>query len=439
MSSVARLVFTYFTCRPLMRAFSGIGLAGLVVLTVLIYRIPYLGAEWGAAGVVISWALVFVGSLHMPTMVAALKRSHVIAVLPNGRSALYWSAFVTVLLVSIPIPLMSLIVQAGMWHAIYPNPDPQPFAWVGFVAYAWMHFAPALFFTSWLYVALWLAMSKRSVAGVISGMVVMVLVVLVPTRLIITQDTGLLGPTILCVATWLVFAAYFFWPSRLNVKWPMLSPAARFRAGREIDLILGTASPWSLAIPILVPVLFAISLGKYSLSAWLLMMTIFSAVSGGIAASAAARSRAIWLRTRWSREQLFAQVERRFWRHNGLILAVLIVLLVAVGLFGRLPAEMLVRGVPLMALGMALSTYLGLMQTQRLRVPDSVVAALIMVTLMVLAVWAASGQEPQRVYGVEIVLAAVAVALRFTARARWTGLDWRLCRAEPGTAARSTA
>ncbi len=438
MSSVARLVFTYFSCRPLMRAFSGIGVTGLVVLTVLISRIPYFGAEWGAAAVVIAWALVFVGSLHMPTMVAALKRSHVIAVLPNGRSALYWSAFVTVLLVSIPIPLVSLIVQIGMWRAIYP--DAQPFAVMGFIAYVWMHFAPALFFTSWLYVALGLVVSNRSTAGVIGGMLVMVVAVLIPVKLLATRDTGLLGPTILCLVTWLLFAVYFFWPSRWHVKWPNAwHAAARFRAGREVDLILGTASPWALAIPILAPVLLAVSLGRYSLSAWLLMMTIFSAVSGGIAASAAARSRAIWLRTRWSREQLFAQVERRFWRHNGLILAVLVVLLVAVGLFGRLPAEMLVRGVPLMALGMALSTYLGLMQTQRLRVPDSVVAAAIMVTLMVLAVWAASGRDPQRVYGIEIALAAVAVALRFTARARWTGLDWRLCRAEPGTAARSTA
>jgi len=438
MSSVARLVFTYFTCRPLMRAFSGIGVVGLVVLTYLICQIPYLGAEWGAAAVVLSWALLFVGSLHMPTMVAALKRSRVVSVLPNGRSALYWSAFFTVLLVSIPIPLMSLIVQIGMWNASHPGQNPMSL--VGLLGYGWMHFAPALFFTSWLYVALWLAMSKRSVAGVISGMVVMVVVVLVPTKLIVTQDTGLMAPTILCFATWLLFAAYFFWPSRLQVKWPIMShTTARFRAGREVDLILGTASPWTLAIPILVPVLLAISIGRYSLSAWLLMMTIFSAVSGAIAASAAARSRAIWLRTRWSREQLFVQVERRFWRHNGLILAVLVVLLVAVGLFGRLPAEMLVRGVPLMALGMALSTYLGLMQTQRLRVPDSLIAAVIMVTLMILAVWAASGRDPQRVYGVEIALAAVAVALRFTARARWTGLDWRLCRAEPGTAARSTA
>lgn len=435
MSTVARLVFTYFTCRPLMRWLSGIGVLGLVVLTFLITRIPYLGAEWGAAGIVISWALLFVGSLHMPTMVAALKRGRLICILPNGRSALYWSAFVTVLLVSIPIPLVSLIVQIGMWHASHP--EPQPFAVLSLFAYAWMHFGPALFFTSWLYVALGFIVSHRNVAGVISGMLVMVVVVLVPTKLIVTQDAGLLGPTVLCLATWLLFAAYFFWPSHLRVKWPVMT--ARLRAGREIDLILGTASPWSLAIPILAPVLLAVSLGRYSLSAWLLMMTIFSAVSGGIAASAAARSRAIWLRTRWSREQLFAEVERRFWRHNGLILAVLIVLLVAVGLYGRLPAEMLVRGVPLMALGMALSTYLGLMQTQRLSVPDSIVAAAIMVTLMVLAVWAAEGRDPWAVYGIEISLAAVAVALRFTARARWTGLDWRLCRAEPGTAARSAA
>ena len=136
-------------------------------------------------------------------------------------------------------------------------------------------------------------------------MLVIVLAVLLPTKLIVTQDAALLAPTLLCLATWLLFAAYFFWLPRVHVKWPTLRRAsARFRAGREVDLILGTASPWSVAVPVLAPVLLSIFVGHYSMSAWLLLMTIFSAVTGAIAASAAARSRAIWLRTRWSREAL---------------------------------------------------------------------------------------------------------------------------------------
>jgi hypothetical protein len=371
-------------------------------------------------------------------MVAALNRSHVIGILPGGRRALFWSTFVTVLLVSLPVPLVSVVIEIGLFHATRRGQSPT--SWLLLIPYFWMYWGPFLFVVSWLYVGLWFIVSKRTVAGAVSGMFVLVVVVLLPTKLIVTQDAALLVPTLLCLATWLVFAAYFFWLPRVRVKWPTRQRAsARFRTGREVDVILGTASPWSAALPVLVPVLLSTFVGKYSMSAWLLLMTIFSAVTGGIAASAAARSRAIWLRTRWSRETLFAQVERRFWRHNGIILVVLVVLLTGITLYGELPSELLTRGLPLMTLGMALSTYLGLMQTQSLRLPDAAVAAAIMVTLMLLAVFAANGREPQIVYTIEIALASLAVALRFIARARWTGLDWRLCRADPGTAARSSA
>jgi hypothetical protein len=162
-------------------------------------------------------------------------------------------------------------------------------------------------------------------------------------------------------------------------------------------------------------------------------------VTGAMAALAASRSRAIWLRTRWSREQLFAQVERRFWRHNGVTLAALVAVPVALWIAGELPALFLAKGLPLMLLGMTLSTYLGLMQTQSLRFRDAGVGGGVMVALMLLAVIAASGSNPMLVYEVEFALAALALTLRMVARSRWTGLDWRLCRAEDRTAARSLA
>jgi hypothetical protein len=428
MSAVARLVFTYFTCRPLTRWLSGIGLFALIAQALVIWRFPYTGAEWGAIVVVVAWGLFFVGSLHMPTMIAGLNRSHVIGILPGGRRALFCSAFVTVLVMSMPIPLISFLIQVRMWHG---EVTPLQLA-----AGLWMYLGPSLFVTSWLYVALGLVVGKRSMAGAVAGMLVLVVVVFVPTKLIVTEDAALLAPALLNLVTWLLFAAFLSWRSRLSLQWPA---RMRHESGREVDLILGTASPSALALPILVPVLLSTTLGKYSMSAWLLLMTIFSAVSGAIAASAASRSRAIWLRTRWTRSELFAEVERRFWRHNGVILAVLLVLLVAVGIYGQLPVQMYTRGLPLMTLGMALSTYLGLMQTQSLRLSDAALAVAVMVTLMLLAVIAAEGRDLALVYAIEIALAVLAVVLRFVARVRWTGLDWRVCRAEPGTAARSTA
>jgi hypothetical protein len=43
-------------------------------------------------------------------------------------------------------------------------------------------------------------------------------------------------------------------------------------------------------------------------------------------------SRALWLRGDWSPAQLFVRVEKAFWRHNGRVLGVLLVLLIVIGL-----------------------------------------------------------------------------------------------------------
>jgi hypothetical protein len=442
MKSVARLIWMYFTASPQSRWLTGIGATGLVAMGLWIAVTPYALDGWGMLVVVISWGLLFLGSTFMPLMISNLIHGYHADLLPGGRRAIYWSALITVLILSFPLPFLSVFALMRIHAPQMETPVVDFFFIMG------SYFRPSFFVTSWFYIAIACIVRQRTLGSVVLGMLMLLLVVVLPTKLIVTTDAAALFTTLVCIFTWLLFAAFVFGlprlrhaaiANRLQQKVQNFSGMSRVRTGREVDVMLGIASPWMLALPIAVPALLSTTLGKYSLSAWLLMMTIFSTVTGAMAALAASRSRAIWLRTRWSREQLFAQVERRFWRHNGVTLAALVAVPVALWIAGELPASFLAKGLPLMLLGMTLSTYLGLMQTQSLRFRDAGVGGGVMVALMLLAVIAASGSNPMLVYEVEFALAALALALRMVARSRWTGLDWRLCRAEDRTAARSLA
>jgi hypothetical protein len=443
MKSIARLVYMYFTSSPQSRWLSGVGATGLVAMGIAIVVLPHALDAWGMLVVVISWGLLFLGSTFMPLILGNLIQSRHAGLLPGGRQAIYWSALITVVILSFPIPFLSVFALMR----IYPSPT--DISTLAFIGGLWSYFGPSFFMTSWFYVAIAFIVRSRSLASVVLGMLMLLLVVFLPMKRIMTGDAALLMTLLACIFTWLLFAAVVFglprlrqtaFATRMHQKWKSFSAVPRVRSGREVDIMLGIATPWALALPIVVPALLSTTLGKYSISAWLLMMTIFSTVTGAIAAYAAGRSRAIWLRTRWSREQLFEQVERRFWRHNGVTLAALVAVPAVLVLLGQLRVGFLVAGLPLILLGMTLSTYLGLMQTQSLRLRDAALGGGVMLALMLLAVIAAEDGNPPLVYQVEFALAALALALRFVARGRWTGLDWRLCRAtERATAARSLA
>jgi hypothetical protein len=442
MKAIARLVWMYFTSSPQSRWLAGVGATGLVTMGIVIAFSPSVLDGLGMLVVVISWGAFFLGSTFMPLMLGNLIHSHYADLVPGGRRAIYWSALITVLILSFPVPLLCMLALMRLY------PAPEDASALLFFTGLWSYLGPSFFATSWYYIALAFVIRKRSVASVVLGML-MLLGVFLPMKYIVTGDMVLLASALVCLFTWLLFAAFVFgvprlrhthFAMRLYRQWMRLSTVPRVRAGREVDAMLGIASPWALALPILVTTLLSTTFGKSSMAAWLLMMTIFSTVTGAVAAFAAGRSRAIWLRTRWSREQLFAQVERRFWRHNGATLAVLVAVPAGLAMIGQLPIDFLAQGLPLMLLGMTLSTYLGLMQTQSLRFRDAVLGGSVMVALMLLAAFAAGGSNPTLVYEAEFALTALALALRIVARSRWTGLDWRLCRAEDRpTAARSLA
>ena len=160
-------------------------------------------------------------------------------------------------------------------------------------------------------------------------------------------------------------------------------------------------------------------------------MTILSVVSGGMTAFAATRARALWLRAHWTRAELFARVERAFWAHNCFVLGVLLVALVAIGSWLELPTKMLAFGLGLLVLGMALSTYLGLIVTASIGWMECVLAAATIIALMMASTYAASPSVPTvTIVALQGGLAVVTLAYRQLAARRWARLDWMLCRAD---------
>jgi hypothetical protein len=96
-----------------------------------------------------------------------------------------------------------------------------------------------------------------------------------------------------------------------------------------------------------------------------------------------------------------------------------------IGVVTGLPVKMLALGLPLLALGTTLSTYLGLLITRGLRWLEITLGLGVMLTLMTVAVAAASaGANSSWLIALELLLAVLAVVLRIMARARWAQIDW---------------
>jgi hypothetical protein len=387
-------------------------------------------------------------------------------VLPWGRVKLLLSAFITVALVALPLPLMSLFgtYKAVDYYAIngfYGGAAPHVAAPTAAMIEAYRHRMMEFFYlqlsgsfltTGWLYLALWFITSERSMAGYMKGLLVILFVMLFPLRQVTETTMTLSGSLIQIGAVWFVFGAGFLlWPrwKAFTATWRMrrregvLARLRRQVTGREIDLMLGTSNPWLLIAAQVVPIGFASTIGFYSQAVWLFYLTIFSTVAGGIACQAAERSRVLWLRGNWSRGELFSQVERSFWRHNSFVMGALIALMVGIGSYAELPVSLLAIGLPLLMLSTILSTYLGLMVTRGLRLVEGALAVTVMLALMAVAVIAARADGDEQdiliVVGIEVVMAVTALVLRSVARARWEKLDWMLCRPDRALRARGAS
>jgi len=156
------------------------------------------------------------------------------------------------------------------------------------------------------------------------------------------------------------------------------------------------------------------------------------------AGQAAVRSRALWLRTGWSRAELYRHVEWSFWHHNFIVLAVLLAVMVGVGIYFELSPRLLALGVPLLVLGTTLGTYLGLMVTRGMRWPETALGVAVMLALMAGAVLTDRAQLTQLV-ALLTGLAVLALVLRAVARRRWDHIDWTASRPERAIRVRAAA
>jgi hypothetical protein len=303
-----------------------------------------------------------------------------------------------------------------------------------------------------LYVVLWFIGRSRS-TGKLAGLAAAIAALALPLRFVAMPNTSLVGPWVACVLVWAAIAAGFLFAPRIAFVAARLkhSLADRFGVasyrggGREIDFMLGTANPWPLALGQIAPVLIA---GYYlrgfvpagfapdeaTPNPWLFFMTILSVVSGAMTSVAATRSRALWLRANWTRDELFARVERAFWSSSCFALGVLLVALVTIGSYLAMPTRTLAFGIGLLGLGTALSTYLGLLITAAIGWRLAVVAVATMLALMIASMYVATpATSTTTIVALELGLAAAALAYRQLAARRWARLDWMLCRPDSTT------
>jgi len=449
MKALLRLVYTSFTGTPLLRVITPIGLLlGVGGSALLLYLPPLTGGTGNPSSMSLAlesfffllpiaglFCFTFGGSL-LPALFARFASSHYLYVLPHGRTKLLVSALAAVALPS--------LFAAGIVTMYYYR---MPFA----LDLVFERALAVSFVTiSFLHVVLWLT-AKSGAIGLLIGAFVMVATLLLPLRFIAVPSTSLTVPWTACVLLWSAFAAGFLLAPRLKAPVGRLRHAlagltgSSYRGGGEIDFLVGTAQPWTLAAGQAVPIV----LGTYLLgalgitepaapTAWMFFLTIVSVTTGAVASLAATRGRALWLRARWTRAALFRHVEDAFWRYNCYTLGALLLLLVALGEWLGVSTRVLAFGMGLLALGTTLSTYIGLIVTARIGWRDAALAVVVILALMRTAVYASSSSTPtSTIVAYELALAALALIVREIARRRWSRLDWMLCR--PDTVVRASA
>jgi len=445
MKAIARLIYTNFTGTALLRFITLAGLvAGIGGSALYLYLPPLVGGSGGQSRFSLAQEAIFrvlpivgllcfvFGASLLPTLFARLTTSHYLYVLPHGRTKLLVSAFATVALTS--------LFAAGIVTTYYFK---MPFALDLIFQRA---FAVSFVTASFLYVVLWLT-GKSGTIGLLVGSFVMIATLVLPLLFIATPSTSLAIPWTACALLWTTFAAGFLLAPTLKAPLGRLRQTfaqltgSTYRGGGEIDFLIGTARPWTLAAGQIVPIVLATYVMRavsWAPLAWVFSLTIISVTTGAVASLAATRGRALWLRARWTRAELFRHVEDAFLRYNCYTLGVLLLLLVAIGDWLALPTRMLAFGMGLLALGTTLSTYVGLIVTARIGWRDAALAVIVILALMrtaYLASWPATPTATLVAY--QLGLAALALLVREIARRRWSWLDWMLCRAD--TSVRASA
>jgi uncharacterized membrane protein (DUF441 family) len=131
----------------------------------------------------------------------------------------------------------------------------------------------------------------------------------------------------------------------------------------------------------------------------------------------------------WSRDELFAKIERIVWRRLTLSVLIILTWFVAAGLYNELSTAHIALGVVLIVLVFPMCLYLGLMQTRGMRWSDASIATAAGLSAMAFASFATSSQANlESVVLCEAVFLTLAVIFRYWAKRRWAEIDWLLCK-----------
>ena len=449
MTTIARLMWTYFTGTPLLRGLSTLGIVLLAAGSAILLYLPYATFGTGLASgwpqlvqallIAVPWLAIivlFFASSLMPVIVYRMAFGRHACVLPNGRLLLYASAAGTAALLSLISAALVVLAFSSLNTPLEPRE-----IFVRTLAISFVN-------NGIMYVVLWI-ISRLQGIWLLAGGLLAVLGVTMPLTYIGSPTAPLGWGVFAGLGGWGAVGALFMFGRRLRHMLgnqlarfargvARLFPQAHYRPGAQARVLLGVGPPWTVALGQVIPILAATWLISVP-GVWLFFLTLFSAVSGAITSFAAGRSRSLWLRSAWSRAELFHAVEAAYWRHNAYSLGVLVLLLVLLGSFLNFSTTLMALGIPLLALGAAVSSYLGLMMTKGLGWLEAVLAASTMALLMAAAILAADEDVSiATTAALEAVLVLLAVLYRSIAKSRWTRLDWMLCR-DDMQAARSAA
>jgi hypothetical protein len=436
--AVLCLIATYFSGTPLQRWMSIItlvllvpGISGLWDYSTQLFMGPGLSTlSDSIAFTALLWMVPIAGILAlffsagmMPIVFGHFARGRQLHLIPFGRPRLLASAIITLLIVALTF--------AGVVNSLYASfPFDRGPVFTRALIGAVLTSCP-------MYLLVWLISRSRGTLSTLTGAMLVIPCLAVPFYFVRIPPPPLLIPLAIGgIATGAGALAFLTAPPW--VRWTASSlarkePKSRNRIGatllpgNEMALMVGVARPWQLSLGLILPIAVA-TLFVRTTSIWLCYFMVCSVICGGISSLSVPRSRSLWLRGPWSRSQLFVELEALHWRQSAYCVSVLVVLLVVIGSYLNFPTKLLAIGIPLLLLGAASGTYLGLMMTRSIGWLDASCAIGAMSLMLATALYATT--LPRTVLiAVEATLMALALSFRYLAQRRWARLDWMLCRA----------
>jgi hypothetical protein len=435
-NAVLRLVMVYFTGARVQRWMSlstlillTFGILGLWNYSALVLVGPKSKISGGSIAFsallvmvpIIGVLTLFFSAALMPIIFGHLARTKQLHALPYGRSKLLISALLVLGIVA--------AMFAGVVKALYVSfPIDQGPVFGKAIVIAALTFSP-------MYVFLWLISRAKGALGSLGGAMLIIPCLALPFHFVQIPQPSIRMPLVMgavifvaCAVAFLMGPRWRSWAPSVVLKWNIPKPQIRskYRPGSEFALLVGVARPWMLSVGLIFPVAVA-TLFVTSANICLCYLMLCSVICGGISSLSVSRSRSLWLRGPWSRNQLFSQLEALHWRQNAYCISVLLVLLVAIGSHLGFRTSLLAIGIPLLLLGAAVGTYLGLMMTRGIGWLDSMFAVGAMLLMLVIALYAADMPTAVLV-GLDAAVIGLSITFRALAQRRWTQLDWVLCR-----------